>query len=137
MGLGKSSTSEIFETLVNKFENYQIITIAGKNENLKNNFEKIAAKANRKNSVKVLGFTNQVAKLMQISNVVITKPGGLTTTECLVSNLPIIAINPIPGQETENAEFLEKNGCAIWLKKDYNIFNTLNYILNDENELLK
>ena len=137
MGLGKSSTSEIFETLVNKFENYQIITIAGKNENLKNHFEEIVVKANRENSVKVLGFTNKVAELMQISNVVITKPGGLTTTECLVSNLPIIAINPIPGQETENAEFLEKNGCAIWLKKDYNIFNTLNYILNDESELLK
>ena len=50
---------------------------------------------------------------MSISKFVITKPGGLTTTESLVSDLPIVIINPIPGQEEENAEFLEKNKLAI------------------------
>ncbi len=135
MGLGKSRTSEIFEILVNKFSSFQIIAIAGKNENLKKHFENITINAHRENSIRVLGFTDKVAKLMQISDIVITKPGGLTSTECLVSNVPIIAINPIPGQETENAEFLEKNGCAIWLKKDYDIFNTLNNILNNDNKI--
>ena len=43
-------------------------------------------------------------------DVLITKPGGLTTTESLASGLPIVVINPIPGQEEENAEFLEKKG---------------------------
>ena len=57
---------------------------------------------------------------MHISKYVITKPGGLTTTESLVSGLPIVIINPIPGQEEENAEFLEKNNLAIWIKKDDN-----------------
>ena len=72
---------------------------------------------------------------MHISDVVFTKPGGLTTTECLVSNLPIIIINPIPGQETENADFLENSGCGIWLRKNDNISDLLNIILNDSNKL--
>ena len=53
---------------------------------------------------------------MAVSDLVITKPGGLTSTEALVSNLPIIAINPIPGQEEDNARFLEHNNVGIWLK---------------------
>ena len=53
---------------------------------------------------------------MAISDIVITKPGGLTTTESLVSGLPMIIINPIPGQEEENAEFIEKSGAGIWIR---------------------
>ena len=55
-----------------------------------------------------------------MSNRVISKPGGLTTSECLVSGLPMIIINPIPGQEEQNAEFLEKSGLAYWIKEDDN-----------------
>ena len=54
---------------------------------------------------------------MSISDLVVTKPGGLTTTESLASGLPIVVINPIPGQEEENATYLEKNKVAIWIKK--------------------
>ena len=54
---------------------------------------------------------------MSISDLVVTKPGGLTTSESLASHLPMVIINPIPGQEEENAEFLESKGIAIWLKK--------------------
>ena len=58
---------------------------------------------------------------MSISSFVITKPGGLTTTESLVSGDPLILINPIPGQEESNADFLVRHGVAIWIKKDDNI----------------
>lgn len=95
-GLGKSKTLEVFECLVKDFANIQIIAIAGKNENLKNNFEKIVTENNRNEDVKIFGFTDKVAEFMSISNLVITKPGGLTSTEALVSNLPLVAIHPIP-----------------------------------------
>lgn len=72
---------------------------------------------------------------MSISTLVITKPGGLTSTEALTSNLPMLIINPIPGQEEENAEFLEENKVAIWLKKDDDINSILNILLNDKNIL--
>ena len=135
MGLGKSKTTEVFETLIKEHQELQIIVIAGKNENLKESFEKIVNKYNSNKSVKILGFSNMIPELMKISDIVITKPGGLTTTECLVSALPIIVINPIPGQETENAEFIEKTGCGIWIKKNDNVSELLNSVLNDENKI--
>ena len=70
---------------------------------------------------------------MKISNIVVTKPGGLTTSESLASGLPILVISPIPGQEEENAEFLEASGCAVWLKKHDNPKEVLEKVLfNDE-----
>lgn len=134
-GLGKSKTLEIFEKLVSDFENIQIIAISGKNETMKNNFIKITNEYKRNHSVTILEFTDKVAEFMSISTLVITKPGGLTSTEALTSNLPMLIINPIPGQEEENAEFLEENKVAIWLKKDDDINSILNILLNDENIL--
>ena len=102
---------------------------------MKNNFIKITNEYKRNNSVTILEFTDKVAQFMSISTLVITKPGGLTSTEALTSNLPMLIINPIPGQEEENAEFLEENKVAIWLKKDDDINSILNILLNDKNIL--
>lgn len=132
-GLGKTQTLNIFEHLVKNFDNIQIIAISGKNETMKNNFTKITEEYNKHNSVKILEFTDKVAEFMSISDLVITKPGGLTTSEALVSNLPMIIINPIPGQEEENAEFLEEHKVGIWMKKNDDIDLNLNILLNDEN----
>ena len=94
---------------------------------MKQEFETLVNSLNKKDSVKILEYTDKVAELMSISDLVVTKPGGLTTTESLISGLPIIVINPIPGQEEENAEFLENNKVAIWIKKD----DDVKFILND------
>lgn len=127
-GLGKAKTFEIFETLVKNFNDIQIIAIAGKNEKMKLKFEKIVQENNKQDYVKILEYTNKVPELMSISDLVVSKPGGLTTSESLASNLPMIIINPIPGQEEENAEFLEEKGIGIWLRKNdsaYEIFKDL------------
>lgn len=136
-GLGKNTTLEILKVLAKYFTDTQIIAIAGKNESMKEHFEKIVKEYNREDSIKILGFTNKVPELMSISDLVVTKPGGLTTTESLASGLPIIAINPIPGQEEENAYFFEKAGVAVWLKKDDNIKEVVSNILNNEAKLLE
>ena len=83
-----------------------------------NNFINIVEEYKKSETVKVLEYTNKVPELMSISTLVVTKPGGLTTSESLASELPILVINPIPGQEEENAEFLEAHDVAVWLKKD-------------------
>ena len=137
MGLGKARTLEILKILASDFRDFQIIAISGKNKDMYDNFIQIVKSNNREDSIKVLDFTDKVPELMSISDVVITKPGGLTTTESLVSNLPIIIINPIPGQEEENAEFLENNYVGIWIKKNDNIKDKLNSILSDSNTLNK
>ena len=127
-GLGKAKTFEIFETLIKNFNDIQIIAIAGKNEKMKLKFEKIVQENNKQNYVKILEYTNKVPELMAISDLVVSKPGGLTTSESLASNLPMIIINPIPGQEEENAEFLEEKDIGIWIRKNdsaYEIFRNL------------
>lgn len=127
-GLGKTRTVEIFEEFCKfaKSRDFQVIGIAGKNEKMKLAFENIVRENNCEENVKVLEFTNKVPELMSISDLVVTKPGGMTTTESLASELPMIIINPIPGQEVENAEFLESKNIAIWIRKD-----------DDVNEVLK
>ncbi|MBS6252871.1 MAG: UDP-N-acetylglucosamine 2-epimerase [Clostridium sp.] len=127
-GLGKTRTVEIFEEFSKfaKSRDFQVIGIAGKNEKMKLAFENIVRENNCEENVKVLEFTNKVPELMSISDLVVTKPGGMTTTESLASELPMIIINPIPGQEVENAEFLESKNIAIWIRKD-----------DDVNEVLK
>ena len=130
-GLGKNKTFQIFENLIKNTNNMQIIAISGKNEKMKSEFEEIVKRNNAQKNVRVLEFTNKIPELMSISCLVITKPGGMTTTESLASKLPMIIINPIPGQEEENAEFLESKGIALWIKKDDNIEEILNNLFSN------
>lgn len=60
-----------------------------------------------------IGFTAHVERLMDCSDLVITKPGGLTTSECLTMGLPMIVTSRIPGQEERNADFLLEHGAAL------------------------
>lgn len=136
-GLGKSRTFEIFDSLIKSSKGMQMIAIAGKNEKMKAKFDEIVEKNDATKYVKVLSFTNQVPELMSISDLVVTKPGGMTTTESLASGLPMIIINPIPGQEEENAEFLENKSVGIWIKKDANISKILNNLFSDSAKLNK
>ena len=134
-GIGKNKTLSVFESLVKYFNNIQIIAISGRNENMKNNFIKIVLENNKQDSVSIFEYTDKVAEFMSIADLVVTKPGGLTTTESLVSSVPMIVINPIPGQEEENAEFLESHQVAVWIKKDDDVNFVLNDLLNDNNKL--
>lgn len=124
-GLGRKRTFLIFRALIRLFKKFQIVAISGKNKKMNEKFNHLVEAYGVADRVKVLDYTNKVPELMHISNIVITKPGGLTTTESLASNLPIVIINPIPGQEEENADFLVRNGVAIWIKKEDNIARVL------------
>ncbi len=134
-GLGKAKTVEVLKSLLENYSNIQIIAIAGRNEKMKKAFEELVENFNAHNHVLILEYTNKVPELMSISDVVITKPGGLTITESLASSLPIIIINPIPGQEEENAEFLVNSGCAVWIKKESSPKEIIDEVLLNEEKL--
>ncbi len=136
-GLGKSKIFEILDSLIQSSNDIQIIAIAGKNEKMKKKFEEIVEKNKVMNRVKVLSFTKQIPQLMSISDLVVTKPGGMTTTESLACGLPMLMINPIPGQEEENAEFLESKKVGIWIKKEDYITEILSNLLSDSHQLLE
>ena len=134
-GLGREQTIKILKSFILHSVNHQIVAIAGKNDKMKLSFDKLVSKMQAEDIVKVLPYTDKVPELMSISYLVVTKPGGLTTTESLASGLPIVAINPIPGQEEENAKFLEKSGVAIWLKKQDDFDAVIADLLSDEQKL--
>ena len=134
-GLGKDKVFNMLKAIIKNFPNLQIIAISGKNKRIKRHFDKLVKKTNSDETVKIIKYTNKVPELMSVSDLVITKPGGLTTTESLASGLPIIVINPIPGQEEENAEFLESKGVALWIRKKDNIEDKIYEILDSKEKL--
>lgn len=90
-------------------EDFQVLCVCGKNEKMKSEIEGISWKK----KVIPFGFVDNVDVMMDASNLIITKPGGLTSSEFLAKKLPAIIMNPIPGQENRNTEFLVNNGAAI------------------------
>ena len=131
-GLGRNTTFMTLKAIIRLFKDTQVVAISGKNPKMNLKFQKLIETTNSSDRVKLLEFTNKVPELMSISNFVVTKPGGLTSTESLVSGLPIIVINPIPGQEEQNAEFLVNHGAAIWIKKEDNIARVLKNLYRDK-----
>lgn len=135
-GLGKDKTIELFKNFVDNLgDKYQMVAISGKNPKMHIAFDNTVNELNAQSKVKVLGFTDKVPELMSISDLVVTKPGGLTTTESLASGLPILVINPIPGQEVQNTLYLEEQGVAKWIKNDIDTKYVIKNILEDDEEL--
>lgn len=134
-GLGKNRTVEILQCLTKHLDNYQIVAISGKNQKMNMAFKEIASSLPDSSSLKIFDFIDKIPEIMSISDLVVTKPGGLTITESLASSLPILIINPIPGQEEENAEFLEQAGVAMWLRKNDSPEILIRNLLNSQEKL--
>jgi len=89
----------------------QVIIITGINKRL---FKKAKAiSLHSKKKIVTLGFVDNVHEIMEISDLIVTKPGGLTTAEALAKSLPIVIINPLPGQEDFNTKVLTSGGMAV------------------------
>ena len=136
-GLGRNTTFMTLKALERLFSKMQVVAISGKNPKMKKKFEELVATTGSEDRIKILEFTDKVPELMSISSIVVTKAGGLTITESLTSHLPIIIINPIPGQEEENAQFLVDKEVAIWIKKGDNIARALKNLYRDTNKLAR
>ncbi|GAB3455397.1 glycosyltransferase [Massilia terrae] len=105
---GLSATARRVLDLPGKF---QLIALAGKNEAELAKLQALAAAHPGKLAPQ--GYTNKVERLMACADLVITKPGGVTTAECLAMGLPMIVMSPIPGQEDRNANYVLEHGAAL------------------------
>ncbi len=108
---------------------FQIVTVCGNNTHLKNQIDRL--RTNKK--VYNFGFVDNVDFIMSASDILISKPGGLTTSEALAMKLPMILIDPIPGQEDRNYEFLINNGLAIGVSETFTVGEALYQLLASEN----
>lgn len=83
-------------------------------------------------SMTVVGFVNYISVLMDAADCIVTKPGGLTTSEAMAKKLPMVIVNPIPGQEERNTEFLLNNGAAVSASKSCPIDECLYGLLTSD-----
>ncbi len=91
----------------------QILCVCGNNKEAKAEIDAIKFRK----TVRNFGYTEQISLLMDAADCIVTKPGGLTTSEALAKRLPMIIANPIPGQEDRNTEFLLNSGVAVKISK--------------------
>lgn len=89
----------------------QVLVVAGRDEKLRKKCEETTKGS--PNPVKVFGFVDTMHELMAISDMAVTKAGGLTVSEALATGVPLVIHRPIPGQEEENARFLLRHGAAV------------------------
>ena len=109
--LGLGPMKSVIRKLNKLPQPFDIIVVTGKNEELQ---EQLARKGPRlRHTTKIFGFVENVHELMDLAEMIITKPGGITTAEALVKKLPMIIINPIPGQEAKNSEYLLSQNVAV------------------------
>lgn len=125
-GLGLGSLEEIVQTLAKSSLDLQVVAICGKNKKLQ---AKLEAAQGWPNPPVVVGFTEQMALYMRAADVIVTKPGGLTTAEALVCRVPLLIVDPIPGQETRNTDFLLNHGVALKASSVREIVSTLQQYL--------
>jgi processive 1,2-diacylglycerol beta-glucosyltransferase len=110
-GAGLGGLDDVAARLLALDADFQLIALAGRNKEMLGRLEALAR--DRPQRLLAQGFTNQVERLMAASDLVITKPGGLTTSECLALGLPMIVHAPIPGQEERNCDYLLEQGAAL------------------------
>jgi UDP-N-acetylglucosamine:LPS N-acetylglucosamine transferase len=129
--IGGGNIPAIFRELVRGELDVQAIFLAGKNEELRKEAEEIAKSA--KFPVKVIGYSDEIEKLMHSANVMISKLGGLTTFEALACRLPIIAdatTPPMP-QEAGTVRLISKRGAGILLERSADIVPTIQSLVGD------
>ena len=114
-GFGVGRVEDLVTCLSEMQHEAQIVVLCGRNDGLKKKLDKLAGRhaANSRVSFKNLGYTTQVDELMSASDILLGKPGGLTTSEALSKGLVFVIVNPIPGQEERNSDHLLEEGVAI------------------------
>ncbi|MDR7001867.1 MGDG synthase family glycosyltransferase [Neobacillus niacini] len=122
-----------FHALENLQESIQVIVVCGRNHKLQKQLREVEHFF--KHKFLTLGYWENVHELMAISDLMISKPGGVTITEAMAMDLPICLYRPLPGQEEDNARYLVESGLAILAKSDENLINKIQVILEDRRPL--
>ena len=130
---GVSNVFDVYENIIDIDFDFQIILVTGRNQKLYNNFEKVIG--NSPKNTKLIYFTDEINNFMQASDIIITKPGGLTVTEALACNIPMAVFDAIPGQEEENAEFLLKHNMAVRISDGNSCRAAIVELLKDSEKL--
>lgn len=110
-GFGLGPLQEAFGALLSIPQPCQLVVVCGRNEALRRALSRLPIPV--RHQALVLGFTDRMRELLGAADLVVTKPGGLTTAEALAAGTPMAIVQPIPGQESRNSDYLLERGAAI------------------------
>ena len=127
------SAKRICKKLADSLVPVQVIVVCGKNEKLFRSLETVISQA--RNPIVRLEYVHNVEELMSVSHLIITKAGGLTVSEALRKHLPLLIYKPIPGQEEENAHFVQSIGAGLVAENEFELGQFLSHFLRNPKEL--
>lgn len=126
-GMGFGNIDKYIEEIDQSDLDLQMIVVCGNNKSL---HKKLQGIVTQKKMI-LLGYVDNVDILMDASDCILSKPGGITTSETLAKGLPMIMIDQLPGVEDRNVEFLLNNGAALYVSKTFSIDEALHLLLED------
>lgn len=110
----------------------EVVIVAGRNRRVQ---ERLRKYCEHLSQVRVLGWVDNMHEWMQASDLMISKPGGGTLNEGFACGLPMLAFNPLPGNEERTCRWIEKWGAGIWIRKPEDLVPTLTLLLSDSSRL--
>lgn len=124
--MGYGDVADSVKTLDSFDADFQVLCICGSNEKLR----AVLKNSKYKKDIYIYGFVDNVDVMMDASDVIISKPGGLTTSEAFAKGLPMITMNPLPGQEDRNTDFLVNCGAVIAVNDRVRLSEALHQVFN-------
>jgi len=130
---GLGPTEFMVERLFNLDHDAQTVVVCGRNEELRHRLTQLVG--NRSPKFKILGYSNEMHKLLKLSDIFIGKPGGLASSEAIACGLPMCVVTPIPGQEERNSDHLLEEGVAVKCNDLTTLAYKLDRLLDDPKRL--
>ncbi|MCY2927320.1 MAG: glycosyltransferase [Planctomycetota bacterium] len=106
-----------------------VVVLAGRSKALA---AAVASQGYSEDRLRPVSFTDKLHELATVASVMVTKPGGITTAECLAKGLPMVLIKPVPGQEAGNARYLSEAGAALTARGAKDTVACVGGLLGDE-----
>jgi processive 1,2-diacylglycerol beta-glucosyltransferase len=132
-GFGMGPVERIFEAILRLEVPLQIVVVAGRNPRVRRALGRIPVPGRHR--VAIMGFSTEIDALLAAADIVVSKPGGLTTAEVLARGAVMAMVNPIPGQESRNSDYLLEHGAAVKIKSLPTLPHTLSTLLANTGRL--
>ncbi|MEY8744566.1 MGDG synthase family glycosyltransferase [Paenibacillus tundrae] len=134
-GWGMLSDEVVNQMLTRWHKDIQLIFCLGRNDKVRISMEQNPIY--QKENIHIIGYTNEVDKLMEVSDLLITKPGGMTCSEGLAKGIPMLFHNPIPGQEEENVHYFTSRGLGEAITSLDVVVNWMNRLLHKYPDIVR
>lgn len=132
-GFGVGPIERIFQSLLQVDQPLELAVVTGRNEKARAQLEALPTPPQHR--VRIFGFTEHMDELMACADLVVSKPGGLTTSETLARGVAMAIVNPTPGQESRNSDFLLENGAAIKINNLATLAHKISLLLAEPGKL--